>query len=141
VVEIASRTDTRPITATALAAVSGVSLSHVEQLAPPLLRHGILKSALGPGGGYSLAKPPEAISVADVLRAVKHKPSARSRQPAEGGECPANDSPLPRSFRHEIDRVLQLVLDSISIADVIAGGFEHHPFLSKYWRYCDTYSA
>ena len=35
-----------------------------------LKRHGLLRSRKGPGGGYLLAKTPESISVAEVVRAI-----------------------------------------------------------------------
>ena len=56
-----------------LAAVSGrqrISLSYLEQLFGKLRRSGLVESVRGPGGGYNLAKSPEAVSVADIILAV-----------------------------------------------------------------------
>jgi Rrf2 family iron-sulfur cluster assembly transcriptional regulator len=56
-----------------LAAVSGrqkISLSYLEQLFGKLRRGGLVESVRGPGGGYNLAKAPEAVSVADIITAV-----------------------------------------------------------------------
>lgn len=56
-----------------LAAVSGrqkISLSYLEQLFGKLRRSGLVESVRGPGGGYNLAKAPDAVSVADIITAV-----------------------------------------------------------------------
>ena len=56
-----------------LAAVSErqkISLSYLEQLFGKLRRAGLVESVRGPGGGYNLARPPDAVSVADIILAV-----------------------------------------------------------------------
>ena len=42
----------------------------LEQILLALKRNGILRSKKGPNGGYSLARPPVEISVAEVIRAM-----------------------------------------------------------------------
>jgi Rrf2 family transcriptional regulator, iron-sulfur cluster assembly transcription factor len=48
----------------------GISPRYIEQIFQRLKRAGIIKSVRGPAGGYYLARPPEEISVGDVIRAV-----------------------------------------------------------------------
>lgn len=48
----------------------GVSLSYLEQLFSALRAKGLVRGVRGPGGGYSLGKEPEQISVADIICAV-----------------------------------------------------------------------
>ena len=47
-----------------------ISLPYLEQLFVKLRRAGIVASVRGPGGGYKLAKPAEAIRVSEILEAV-----------------------------------------------------------------------
>lgn len=47
-----------------------ISLPYLEQLFVKLRRAGIVESVRGPGGGYKLAKPAEAIRVSEILEAV-----------------------------------------------------------------------
>ena len=47
-----------------------VSLPYLEQLFVKLRRAGIVTSVRGPGGGYKLAKSPNAIRVSEILEAV-----------------------------------------------------------------------
>lgn len=69
-IDVALHGSDGPVT---LAAVSGrqkISLSYLEQLFGKLRRSGLVESVRGPGGGYNLAKAPEALSVADIIVAV-----------------------------------------------------------------------
>ena len=57
----------------ALAAISSrqqISLSYLEQLFGKLRRHELVESTRGPGGGYSLGRKSEDITVADIITAV-----------------------------------------------------------------------
>src|SRR5579863_7824354 len=47
-----------------------ISLSYLEQLFARLRRGGLVGSVRGPGGGYTLARPPGSISVAQILTAI-----------------------------------------------------------------------
>ncbi len=53
-----------------------ISLPYLEQLFVKLRRAGIVESVRGPGGGYKLAKLPEAIRVSEILEAVDETVSA-----------------------------------------------------------------
>src|SRR5512138_2043356 len=48
-----------------------ISPRYLEQIFQSLKRGGILKSKRGPQGGYMLAKAPDQITVADILRATE----------------------------------------------------------------------
>ena len=57
----------------ALAAISQrqqISLSYLEQLFGKLRRHQLVESTRGPGGGYSLGRRSDEITVADIIVAV-----------------------------------------------------------------------
>ena len=69
-IDLALRENTGPV---ALAAISGrqqISLSYLEQLFGKLRRHELVESTRGPGGGYSLGRKSEDITVADIIVAV-----------------------------------------------------------------------
>ena len=59
-----------PVTLGDVARRQGISLSYLEQLFTRLRKEGLVTSTRGPGGGYSLSRPPEEIPVAAVMRAV-----------------------------------------------------------------------
>ena len=69
-IDLALREHSGPV---ALAAISGrqqISLSYLEQLFGKLRRHELVESTRGPGGGYSLGRKSEEITVADIIVAV-----------------------------------------------------------------------
>ena len=59
-----------PITLADISQRQGISLSYLEQLFAKLRKHNLVKGMRGPGGGYRLSRPPEDISVADVIDAI-----------------------------------------------------------------------
>ncbi|MGH3979232.1 MAG: RrF2 family transcriptional regulator [Pseudonocardiaceae bacterium] len=69
-VEIAQAAGERPLTAEDVAGAQDIPRSFLLAVLADLRRAGIVSSVRGQGGGWVLARPPEGISVADVIRAV-----------------------------------------------------------------------
>lgn len=69
-IDLALRQHEGPVTLAGIAERQSISLSYLEQLFGKLRRQQLVASVRGPGGGYCLAKPMSAISVADIIRAV-----------------------------------------------------------------------
>ncbi|HEX8986970.1 MAG TPA: Fe-S cluster assembly transcriptional regulator IscR [Rhodocyclaceae bacterium] len=69
-IDLALRQHEGPVTLAGIAERESISLSYLEQLFGKLRRQQLVASVRGPGGGYCLAKPMNAISVADIIRAV-----------------------------------------------------------------------
>ncbi|MBS0290707.1 MAG: Rrf2 family transcriptional regulator [Proteobacteria bacterium] len=80
-----------PITISTLALRHGISPTYLERLAGIMRSKGLLKSVRGPRGGYILARPPEAITLADIIDAVDERIDATRCQGKanchEGGVC------------------------------------------------------
>ncbi|GAA1993035.1 RrF2 family transcriptional regulator [Isoptericola halotolerans] len=69
-VELAAATDSSPVSAEALASAQDVPHRFLEAILRDLRREGIVASRRGAGGGYVLARAADAVTVADVVRAV-----------------------------------------------------------------------
>jgi len=69
-IDVALRQHAGPVTLAGVAERQNISLSYLEQLFGKLRRNQLVASTRGPGGGYTLAKPLTAVSVADIIRAV-----------------------------------------------------------------------
>lgn len=69
-IDLAMRQHAGPVTLAGIADRQRISLSYLEQLFGKLRRNNLVASVRGPGGGYTLAKPLTAISVADIIFAV-----------------------------------------------------------------------
>lgn len=59
-----------PRTVDQLSAAQKIPNKYLESILGELRRGGLLRSQRGPDGGYRLARPPQEISIADVIRAL-----------------------------------------------------------------------
>ena len=69
-IDLALREHSGPVALAAISARQQISLSYLEQLFGKLRRHELVESTRGPGGGYSLGRKSEDITVADIIVAV-----------------------------------------------------------------------
>lgn len=67
--ELAAASD-RPLTTADLGTGQTIPASYLGAVLAELRRGGIVKARRGPEGGWTLARPPKEISLADVIRAV-----------------------------------------------------------------------
>jgi Rrf2 family iron-sulfur cluster assembly transcriptional regulator len=114
-----------------LAEISGrqqLSLSYLEQLFGKLRRAGLVASARGPGGGYRLARPSDAIAIADIVAAVD-EPIRATRCDIGSSGCMAGESgdgaPVEATqcqthdLWDELGRQILLFLQGVTLADVV----------------------
>jgi Rrf2 family transcriptional regulator, iron-sulfur cluster assembly transcription factor len=69
-IDVALREDRGPVSLAAISVRHQISLSYLEQLFSKLRQQGLVESTRGPGGGYSLARSAEKITMADIVGAV-----------------------------------------------------------------------
>ncbi len=67
---LAEQEDRKPISISTIAAEEDISPEFLEQLFYKMKKSGIIHSTRGPGGGFSLSKNPEEITLANILEAV-----------------------------------------------------------------------
>jgi Rrf2 family protein len=61
-----------------IAAATRVPRRYAHRVLQALVRAGLVRSQSGPGGGYALVRPPEKLSLLDVVSAVEPIPRIRS---------------------------------------------------------------
>lgn len=59
-----------PVTLKSIAENQGISLSYLEQLFSKMKKSNLVQGTRGPGGGYTLARDVDLISIADIVVAV-----------------------------------------------------------------------
>jgi len=69
-IDLALREHQGPVALAAISSRQQISLSYLEQLFGKLRRHELVESTRGPGGGYSLGRKAEDITVAEIITAV-----------------------------------------------------------------------
>ncbi len=93
-----------------LAAMQGVSEPYLEQLLGKLKRAGIVTATRGVGGGYTLSRAPEEISVQEVLSTLEGSTALTDCVDTGGGACKdacvCSARPLFLKLQSRIDAVL-----------------------------------
>lgn len=104
---------------TELSASSGLSAATVSKLLKMLARHELLTSFRGSKGGYQLARPAVAISVAEIIEAIEGALSiTECAQPKSA--CEIQSRCQVQSNWRLITRAISTALDAISLADMVA---------------------
>jgi Rrf2 family protein len=115
VVDVALHARGRPVSARTLAARHDLPPRHLEPLLQALVHENILSGVRGPRGGYSLARPPQKVTVAEVLRAAGTVD--------EGADPNASRSMLLRDVivpaLAAAVQAFAMALDKVSIADLV----------------------
>lgn len=70
-IDIAEHSHRGPVSVAEIAQRTGISEKYMEKLIRKLKRAGLVLSKRGPKGGHVLAKPAEAITVGDIVRALE----------------------------------------------------------------------
>lgn len=70
VIDVALNSESRPVSAKALASRQGLPPRHLEPVLQALVHDGILRGVRGPHGGYSLGRDKADITANEILRAA-----------------------------------------------------------------------
>ena len=99
-----------PLSLKAIATENNLSEHYLEQLIAPLRNAGLVKSIRGAYGGYELARSPEQITAADIIRVLEG--------PIQPVEVMDDDNPAKRELWLKIRDAVKDVLESTSVADL-----------------------
>jgi Rrf2 family iron-sulfur cluster assembly transcriptional regulator len=117
-IDLALRERTGPVTLAAISQRQRISLSYLEQLFGKLRRHKLVSSVRGPGGGYNLARPPQEVTVAEIVTAVDEAIDATQC----GGKENCHDD--KRCMTHDLwatlNEKMHEYLSSVTLADLVA---------------------
>jgi Rrf2 family protein len=118
--QLAAAAATGPLTAEAIAAAQGIPHKFLEGILGDMRRGGIVLSQRGQSGGYRLARAPEAVSIADVVRVVEGPLVSVQgvRPPDLSYDGPAASLlTLWIALRANVREILE----GVSLADVVSG--------------------
>ena len=107
--------DSGPVILADISQGQGISLSYLEQLFARLRRARLVRGVRGPGGGYRLARPARAITVADIIVAVDDNVEATERRiegKANWERC------LTHDLWSELSAQIYDFLDEITLAEL-----------------------
>jgi FeS assembly SUF system regulator len=100
-----------------LSADAGIPLPMTSKILKTLAREGLLVSHRGVKGGYSLARPPEAITVAEMITALEG-PIAITECTDADSDCRVELLCPVRSNWHKINQAVLGALQEITLAEM-----------------------
>jgi Rrf2 family protein len=103
-----------------IAQAQGIPLKFLENILLDLKHAGLVQSQRGAEGGYWLARPPEDVSLAEVIRAVEGPIANVRGMRSEEVEYEGAAAPL-REVWVAVRANLRAVLESVTLADLAAG--------------------
>lgn len=118
-IELANGHDGELVRGEDIAEAQGIPLHFLESILGELRLHDLVQSRKGADGGYSLAKAPTEITVAEVVQSVEGTlASVRGEQPQEVSYS-GSAEPLQRVWVALRSNVLA-VLEHVTLADLVA---------------------
>ncbi len=124
-IDLALRERAGPVALASIGARQQISLSYLEQLFSRLRQQGLVESTRGPGGGYTLGRRAEEISVADIVTAVDEAslvPLTEEERRASAGAAMTDD--LWVSLNQVMVRHMATITLKSLVDDQIARGVE-----------------
>jgi Rrf2 family protein len=118
-VELAAA-DAPPVKGELIAQAQDIPLKFLENILGELRHAGLVRSQRGTEGGYWLARPPEEITLADVIRAVEGPLASVRGSSPETLQFSGTAEPLNKVWV-AVRANLRAVLESVTLAGVAAG--------------------
>jgi Rrf2 family cysteine metabolism transcriptional repressor len=118
ILELASHYGEGPIELKEIARRQDISIKYLEQVIIPLRTAGLVKSARGSKGGYSLAKPPSGICINDVVETLEG-PLNLIDCIKDAKLCKRSSSCVTRDIWGDVSVALQRVLKSITFEEMV----------------------
>jgi Rrf2 family protein len=120
VIELAGSRQDSPIKVDRVAQAQSIPVSFLENILTQLRSAGIVRSQRGPEGGYWLARPPDQVNLAQIIRAVEGPlVGVRGQRPEEVEYVGASES--LQQVWIALRANLRKVLEHVTVADIAAG--------------------
>ncbi len=112
---------TGDISLSTIARDENISQGYLEQIFSRLRRSGLIHSARGVKGGYTLSRSPENIYVGDIIRALEGPIVPVECVSGEHSkvDCSRSDECLAKHVWEKLRDTINLLLDSISLQDML----------------------
>ncbi|HEX9857695.1 MAG TPA: Rrf2 family transcriptional regulator [Paracoccaceae bacterium] len=115
-----------------------ISLPYLEQLFVKLRRAGLVEAVRGPGGGYRLARSPDAIRISEIMEAVEETVSAmHSGAGASGGVSGSRAQSLTNRLWEGLSAHVYVFLHQTRLSDVVKNEMRPCPAVPALFRVVD----
>lgn len=118
VLDMAKRYDQGPIRLSDIARRQNISIKYLEHLIRPLKKAAYVKSVRGPKGGHFLVKPPDKISIGDIVSILEGGIELTACT-ADPQTCERSDDCATRIVWYEATRAMYQRLSQITVFDLM----------------------
>ena len=112
-----------PILVHSIATEETIPLKFLQAILLELRNHGVVASKKGRAGGYELSRPPESVTVGEVIRMIEGPlaplPCAREADYRRCDECQDAMTCGTRMVMRRVRDAIAKILDNTTLADVI----------------------
>ena len=119
-VELATLPQDVPAKSDQIAVNQDIPHRFLENILTELRQHDLVDRHRGADGGYTLVRPPEEITIAEVIRAVDGPVAAVHGEHPDELSYPGSSAPLHGVWL-ALRANVRIVLGSVTLADVVAG--------------------
>ncbi|HMN83717.1 MAG TPA: SUF system Fe-S cluster assembly regulator [Burkholderiaceae bacterium] len=102
-----------------LASRLGLGAAAVSKILKGLARHGLVGSVRGRRGGYALTRPPQGITLADIVDALEEQPFGLTECSARTGLCELEESCRIRANWRRISDTVRSSLEAVTLAEML----------------------
>lgn len=117
-----SETD-NPVKTGLLSENTGITVQFIEQIIRPLKKAGLISSVRGAAGGHYLSKPPDQITLGDVIRTMEGAIHIANCLECKS-TCERSVDCRTRSVWERASKAMEDELDSITLADLMNSNSE-----------------
>lgn len=119
-IELAGGTEESPVAAERVAIDQEIPLRFLDTILTELRYAGLVRGSTGAEGGYWLARPPEDLTLAEIIREVDGPLGSVHGQPPDELTFLGNAKPLQEVWI-ALRANMREVLESVTIADLVSG--------------------
>ena len=118
ILDLAQHYDDGPVQIAEIAKRQDISVKYLEQLIIPLKRAHYVRSVRGPKGGHMLAKPPDQITVGEIVKLLEGRINLADCV-ENPDTCNRSDTCLTRGIWEMATRAMHSELESVTLSDII----------------------
>jgi Rrf2 family protein len=119
-IELVEGAEDAPLKGEVVSQSQDIPVRFLENILSELRHAGLVHSRRGTDGGYWLAKPPDAITIADIIRAADGPLATVRGEPADELDYAEDAKPLQEVWI-ALRANIREVLETVTLADVVGG--------------------
>lgn len=119
-IDLAEQNSPTPVPLDAIATRQDISKKYLESIVKTLVTGNLVKGASGKGGGYSLIKKPEDITILEILKLTEGSIATVACLEENAEECPRIDKCKTISMWRGYDDLFKDYFSKITIRDLLS---------------------